>query len=218
MNLVKIATVECSLKEKFGVPKQSQMNELISKLNIEPNIPMESFVGLEDMSHIWIIFGFHQNKTQTAASVRPPLLGGNKRVGLYSSRSSFRHNNLGLSLVEIIKLNFDEHFIEVKGLDCVNETPVFDIKPFHPVADIPNVEPRLGWIKETLKKKELLVTFQCNPHEKLKQKIIEVLKFDPRPSYHHDVERVYGILIDDYNVRWKIDDFQKIIVLSVEKV
>lgn len=212
-----IGVVHSLFKEKFGVPKQSQMNTLESVIVVDKNIPIESFSGIEDMSHIWVIFYFHHNNPNTGATVRPPLLGGNKKVGIYSSRSSFRHNNIGLSLVRLIKVDWGLRQLVVCGLDCTDGTPVLDIKPYHPVADIPLGDVHCGWIEKTKKGQQLEVEFAIEVEPSLQMDIIQVLRNDPRPSYHQG-NQSYGMHFGEYNIIWLMKDKDTAVVIKLEKL
>lgn len=212
-----IGYIHSDFKEKFGVPKQSQMNELESTLIINKDIPFEAFKCIDQMSHVWVIFHFHINSEKAKAMVRPPLLGGNQKVGVFSSRSSFRFNNIGLSLTKLVSIDSEKRTITLGGLDCVDGTPILDLKPYHPVADIPKGEVHCGWIERTLKTKEYRVEFKIPIANILREKITSFLRNNPAPSFHEAGSRVYGVAFANYNIQFQFADDDKIVVIKVEE-
>ncbi len=210
-------------KEKFGIPRQSGLaNSVISKIVFEKDFcQKEYFEGLEKYTHLWIIWQFSETINKSISpTVRPPKLGGNKRVGVFASRSPFRPNHLGLSSVEIEKIHYDDMLgtiIYVKGADIMNGTPIIDIKPYLQYSDShPNASNGFA-----LNKKEKLLDVIYNKNifsifqkEKV-DNLIEILKYDPRPSYHDDKNRVYGMSYGDYQVKFKVED-NKLIIINIE--
>lgn len=195
-----IAHIKNDFQSKFGIPRQSGIVERIQgKIVFEPEYRTEAaFRGLEDFSHIWIIWGFSEVRmSDWSPTVRPPLLGGNKRMGVFATRSPFRPNPLGLSSVRLEKIEYTPDLgpvLTVSGADLMDGTPIYDIKPYlaytdsHPEAS--------GGFTDGLPERSL----EVNIPEKLKCKIppdklcalTEVLAGDPRPSYIDDPEREFG--------------------------
>lgn len=219
MQLHPIAHIQSIYKEKFGTPRQSGLvtNEK-SKINFEANYCFEDFTrGLDGMSHIWLVFGFHLIQYKEGQStVRPPRLGGKERIGVFASRTPHRPNQLGLSLVELIEVHKD--CLIVSGADLVHETPIFDIKPYHPQADRPG-NFQAGYIDQ-LTHHSLQVEWETSPPNDHLRLIAEnILSQDPRPSFHKDQDknREYGVLIENYNFKFKIEN-KYLKILSYERV
>ncbi len=209
-----IAHIENDFTEKFGVPRQSGMAEtVISKIVFSPKYQVkEAFRGLEEFSHIWILWLFSKaNKDKWSPTVRPPILGGNKRIGVFATRSPFRPNFIGMSSVKIhsIDLNSNEGpVIYVEGADLMNGTPIIDIKPYlaftdsHPMA--------LGGFTSYGKREKLNVIISENlqksiPESKL-QSLKTVLSLDPRPAYQNDPDRIYKMSFGKYEIHFSVDN------------
>ena len=212
MNLKVIAKIRTDFPNKFGIPRQSGLINTKAKIIFEKDYRNSaSLRGLEDFSHLWIIWEFSQNKREDwSPTVRPPRLGGNKRVGVFATRSPFRPNPLGLSSVKIERIYDDKEngtVIEVSGADLMDNTPIFDIKPYIPYTDCHT--DAVGGFSEDVFAQELKVEIP----EKIKQKInqedlsniTEILKSDPRPHYHNDDERVYGFEYSHYHIEFKVN-------------
>ena len=208
-----IAHVHTDFPSKFGIPRQSGLVEsLKGRIVFEPEFRTpEAFRGLEEFSHIWILWKFSESKKEHwSATVKPPRLGGKKRMGVFATRSPFRPNDIGLSCVKLDKVELDEKdgpVVWVSGVDLLDGTPVYDIKPYIPLADC-HPEASEGYTKET-KVHQLKVDF---PEELLNQypeekrdAIIGVLAQDPRPTYFQDPERVYGVPFAGFDVKFKVD-------------
>ena len=188
-----IAKIYTDFDDKFGVPRQSgRVSSLEGKIVIAPEYSdPNAFRGLENFNYIWLIFDFSlAHRDKFSPTVRPPRLGGNKRVGVFATRSPFRPNNLGLSSVKLEKIEKTSEGIclFVSGADLVNGTPIFDIKPYIPYADIH--DDATEGFTETTKYHSLEVDFPQNllniiPENKRKT-LIDCLADDPRPSYHDD--------------------------------
>lgn len=216
MNIEPIAFFHSPMTSKFGIPRQSGLVPgLEGKLVFEKDFRIpEAVKGLEDFDFLWLIWGFSENiKTEEAENwkpmVRPPRLGGNKRVGVFASRSPFRPNHLGLSSVKIDHLAFDEEkgpVIYVRGADLMDGSPIYDIKPYisycdsHPEAFSGFVS-REGW-------RTLEVIFPENLRKDVEDAgiIIELLSQDPRPSYQDSPERVYGMEYKGMDIRFTVKD------------
>jgi putative methyltransferase, YaeB/AF_0241 family len=193
-----IGHIESCYKDKFGTPRQPGLvSKSWARLKIRPDLqPEQALEGLEGFSHVWLIWVFHQNKvSKYHAKVHPPRLGG-KSMGLFATRTPHRPNPIGLSLVEIVKVEKDG--IIVAGADLVDGTPILDIKPYLPeVESIP--EARVGWTSEVQKdpieiqfnehaEKLLQGWVQRNPDKHLRELIVETLELDPRPVVYRGYE------------------------------
>ena len=209
-----IAYIYTDFKTKFGLPRQSGLiEEITGRIVFEKqySIP-EAFKGLEDFSHIWLLWEFSQaNKESWRPTVRPPLLGGNKRMGVFATRSPFRPNSIGLSCVKLEKIDYDKSLgtvLYVSGCDLMNGTPIYDIKPYLPYCD--SRPEATGGFTETLGERNLQVIISPDflgrvPEEKHKE-LIAVLAGDPRPSYQDDPEREYGFEFADFEIGFKVCD------------
>ncbi len=207
-----IGRIRTDLPTKFGVPRQSGLvAALQGSIVFEPDYRnADALRGLQDFSHIWLIWGFSQSMRETASpTVRPPRCGGNRRLGVFATRSPFRPNAIGLSCVELesIELATDQGpIIHVSGVDMVDGTPVFDIKPYLPYTDCrPEAT---GGYTDHLDDRTLQVIF---PGELLRviprehhAALIGVLSHDPRPSYQKDTERIYGLEFGRFDIRFTL--------------
>jgi len=213
-----IGRVESCFGEKFGTPRQSGLvPEAKGRIVFSEEVPAGACRGLEEFSHVWIVFLFDQvEEKETRWFVRPPRLGGNEKKGVFATRSPFRPNRIGLSLVALEGI-FDDS-LEVSGLDLVDGTVVLDIKPYLPYAEaLP--EAAAGFAKEAPVMLE--VDFADEVRGDLSDVkvalVTRVLSIDPRPAYHDDEERIYGCLIDDLNVKWQVRA-GRVIILSQESL
>lgn len=221
-----IAHIETDFKTKFGVPRQSGLaKETVGKIIFEPKYRVkEAFRGLECFSHIWILWEFSLTKKDDwSPTVRPPLLGGNERMGVFATRSPFRPNNIGLSAVKLIKIDFEEKFgpiIYVSGADLVNGTPIYDVKPYLPYAD--SLPDATGGFTDNLSERKLQVNIPDElinkVPEKDKQAIYEILSLDPRPSYIDDPERIYGLDYADFEVKFKVNGKSLTVTEIISKI
>lgn len=211
-----IAYFHSHFPTKFGVPRQSGIiNELRGYIIFEPKYRVrEALRGLEGYDYIWLIWEFSANRKDDEswyATVRPPLLGGNKAVGLFATRSPFRPNPLGLSSVRIERIDFETKnapVIYVLGADLMDGTPIYDIKPYVEYADS-HVDVRSGFVDDY--EWELLdVDFPSNLLERIsvdmRRSLIKVLELDPRPQYKDDKEKVYGMSYGGFDIRFKVSD------------
>ena len=208
-----IAHIKTDFKEKFGIPRQSGLvSEARGKLIFEKEYrAVEAFRGLEEFSHIWVLWQFSESiREDWSPTVRPPLLGGNKRVGVFATRSPFRPNPIGLSCVKLEKIEHtktDGPVLYVSGADILNDTPIYDIKPYLSYAD--SYPDAVGGFTDGLLERKLDVSindenFYTLP-ETLQNEIIKILSHDPRPSYKND-DKVYGMKYNDYEIKFKVDD------------
>ena len=207
-----IGHIHTDFPDKFGIPRQSGLvNALKATITFEPEyrIP-EAFRGLEEFSHIWLLWKFSKSeKEHWSATVKPPRLGGKKRMGVFATRSPYRPNDIGLSSVKLEKIEFDEKVgpvLYVAGADLMDGTPIYDIKPYIAYADS-HPEATEGFAG-AVKEKSLMVNFpqellEVYPEEK-RAAIVEVLKQDPRPAYDTDESRVYGVEFAGYDVRFTV--------------
>ena len=212
MNITPIAYFRSPLKEKFGVPRQrgiaTQLHGRIVLQN-EWNDP-ECLRGLEDFDYLWILWGFSANvDAPKHATVRPPRLGGNRRMGVFATRSSFRPNNIGMSAVRIVGIHKGTNVeIEVSGADLMDGTPIYDIKPYLPEFDA-HPEARGGFAsseKWTTLNVDIPDALRLRLGEEQCLLIEQLLAEDPRPHYHDNPERVYGMVVGGYNVKFKVVD------------
>lgn len=208
----KIGYIRTDFPEKFGIPRQSGIvSELKGEIYFQPEYRnVEGFRGLEGYSHIWLLWSFSENHEKGyTVTVKPPRLGGNKKMGVFATRSPFRPNNIGLSCVKLDGITIDEKkgpVLHVSGIDLMDGTPIYDIKPYLPYADChPEAT---GGFAEDVKEYQLEVVFpdellEIVPMEKRKA-ILGVLREDPRPAYHHDPERRYGVAFAGFDVRFHV--------------
>lgn len=203
-----IAHIKSDFKEKFGIPRQSGLVDTVSKIIFEKEFRVsEAFSGLSDFSHIWILWEFSKAKREKwSPTVRPPLLGGNKRMGVFATRSPYRPNNIGLSCVKLIKITHTKDLgpvLYVSGADLLDNTPIFDIKPYLPYTD--SVPDAKAGFTENLTERKLNVTpitplfFDLDSN--MQETIIKILAQDPRPSYKDD-ENEYGLRFADYEIKF----------------
>jgi len=221
MNCIPIGIVHSCFREKFGIPRQPGLVRAArGYLEMLPDYDRsDAFRGLDGFSHLWLIYAFHALPAgrEWKATVRPPRLGGNERLGVYATRSPFRPNPVGLSCVSLegIDTGHAQTRLLLSGLDLLDGTPVIDIKPYVPYSDaLPEARPGFA---EAAPAATLEVAFcqaaasACVHFEQrwpgLRELIMAVLSQDPRPAYHGDDEqRVYGVRLYDLDVRWQVYD------------
>ena len=209
-----IARMKSDFPDKFGIPRQSGLvDDLQSTIIFEPEYRnADALRGLEDFSHLWIIWQFSKAvRDAWSPTVRPPRLGGNTRMGVFATRSPFRPNEIGLSSVKIIGIEQTDKFgpvVHVAGADLMDGTPIFDIKPYIPYCDC-HFDATGGFT--TAAGAYLLEV--SDPHNLLnslpehkRKGLIGVLTHDPRPSYQEDSDRIYGLNFADFNVRFLIKE------------
>lgn len=229
MNFEPIGTIRSCFKEKFGIPRQAG---LVKSAEAEIRLPYakyrEAVDGLDQFSHIWVVFAFHQAKG-SKLRVRPPRMGGAKKLGVFATRSPHRPNPIGLSAVELLEIIRDgaDLVLRIRGVDLLDGTPVLDIKPYVRYADaIPRA--RSGWASES-PKASLKVSFSAKAlqqirHSKtknLKRLITEILRQDPRPAFQKKKkprtpeESHYAFRLHEFDVHWEIES-SRVRVLELE--
>lgn len=218
-----IARIRSQFPEKFGIPRQSGLvEELKARVVFEPEYrDPQALRGLEGFSHIWLIWQFSRSMgAGWSPTVRPPRLGGNERMGVFATRSPFRPNPMGLSCVKLEKVELstpEGPVLWVAGADLMDGTPIYDIKPYLPYADC---KPQaVGGFASAPKEATLTVDFPPQLLERVPQELREalsgVLAQDPRPTYHHDPQRVYGMAFGGLQVRFTVDG-DRLTVVEVE--
>lgn len=211
MKIEKIGHAITPFKTKFGIPRQGGIaNSIKARIVFEPKYrSAEAIKGLEGFNYVWVIWGFSENEEREfSPTVRPPRLGGNKRMGVFATRSPFRPNGLGLSCLKLEKIEYDKNdgpVLILAGADMVNNTPVYDIKPYIPHADLrPDAK---GGFADTIEDYILEVDFgSCKAilTEEEEKCLAEILREDPRPSYIENDDRVYGFLFDKYEIKFTV--------------
>ncbi len=208
MEIKPIAKIENDFSDKFAVPRQSGLSDIESKVIFEKEYSDKNALkGIEGFSHLWLIWGFSENiRESQSLTVRPPILGGNERVGVFASRSPFRPNNLGLSCVKLERI--ENGALIVSGADLINKTPIYDIKPYIPYSDCK--ENAKGGFTENRSFNTLEVELDDTLTKQLSEKQIktleQILKNDPRPAYHDDENRIYGFKFADFEIKFKVEN------------
>lgn len=223
MELEKIATIHTDFPEKFGIPRQSNLiPNLTGKIVFVPKYRnIDAVRGLEQYSHLWILWGFSNAKrTHFSLTVRPPRLGGKIRMGIFATRSPFRPNPIGLSSVTLTSIQLDQKLgpiITVSGIDMLDGTPIYDIKPYLPHIDShPNAT---GGFALSVTEQKLKVDFPPTLLEKIQKKeqdiVLALLAQDPRDRFIHDEKRIWGLTYQNYNIRFQVEKNQ-LSVIEVE--
>lgn len=214
--IVPIAHIKSDFPTKFGIPRQSGLVPNVqSTIIFEPAFwQAEAIRGLEKFSHIWLIWGFSENENAIwSPTVRPPRLGGNTRMGVFATRSTFRPNGLALSSVRLLsieKTQDDGSVLHIAGADLMDGTPIYDIKPYltttdcHPEARDGFVENADDYRLRVKIDKALLAGWSQTEEENLR----DILAQDPRPAYHKDPERIYGFEYAGYEIKFKVVNLQ----------
>lgn len=218
-----IAYIHNDLTTKFGVPRQSGLaNSLVSEIVFEPEYRVaDALRGITDFSHIWLIWSFSEARRRDwSPTVRPPRLGGNERMGVFSTRSPYRPNSLALSCVKLLRVGHKDgkgDYLIVSGADLMNGTPIYDIKPYLPYADsIPDASG--GFASDSGKLLNVVAddeALKLLPESK-KAGLFEILARDPRPQYHDDSERIYGMAFGGFEIKFRVDG-ETIYILSAER-
>ena len=206
-----VAYFRSPLTSKFGVPRQSGIvSELRGRIEFTDHYARpEALRGMDAFDYLWLIWGFSENvEAEKHSMVRPPLLGGNERVGVWASRSPFRPNNLGLSSVRISQVLADEAAIEVLGADLMDGTPIYDVKPYLSYVDShPDAR---GGFTDNHEWQHLKVEMRADDEAFFDETNLRVLKnllsLDPRPQYHRDEKREYGMPFMGFDVRFRVEN------------
>lgn len=217
-----IAHIQSPYNEKFGIPRQSGLAaDVYSTIIFEPEYRHpDALRGIEQFDYLWLIWQFSENADHPwSPTVRPPRLGGNTRLGVFATRSSFRPNALGLSSVRLLSVSTSPVYgsvLHVAGADLMDGTPIFDIKPYIPYSDS-HPDARAGYASQPPRK----LTVSCPDHiastiaDAVRNELFQVLAFDPRPSYHDAPGRIYGFKFYDYNVRFSVDADDILHIVSI---
>lgn len=223
MEIKPIAKIKTDFTDKFGIPRQSgRIEQLIGTIVFEKEFADKNCIkGIEQYSHLWLIWGFSENVSKEKhATVRPPRLGGNERIGVFATRSPFRPNNLGLSCVKLICANTSGAVptLTVAGADMLNGTPIYDIKPYIPYSDsVQNAKYGFAEREQTHKLEVLIEDEQANkiPADK-RDALYGILADDPRPAYQDDENRIYGMKFAEFEIKFTVCK-NKLEVKSIEK-
>lgn len=220
-----IAKIKNDFKEKFGIPRQSGIaRNMLSRIVFEPEYRVrEALRGIEEYSHLWLIWEFSEAKREGwSPTVRPPRLGGNKRMGVFATRSPYRPNPIGLSSVKLVSVDESEGeglVLTVSGADLLDGTPIYDIKPYLSFTD--SHPDAVCGFADRVKEQRLSVNF---PEELLsaipadaRDTLITVLEGDPRPHYKTDPDYEYGMRHGDYEIKFKVDG-DTLTVTAIERV
>lgn len=210
MDIKPIARIKNDFDDKFGIPRQSGCVKTEGRIVFEKEYQNPDYIkGIEQFSHLWLIWEFSENiNHKECATVRPPRLGGNIKIGVFASRAPFRPNNLGLSCVKLVGFEKAVNGFEliVEGADLMNGTPIYDIKPYIPYTDC--INDAAGGFAEKHKEHALNVEISENlinriPTKK-QQMLLDILKDDPRPAYHHDNDRIYGFSFSGFEIKFNV--------------
>lgn len=223
MDLKVIAKVKNDFPTKFGLPRQSGLSDVLSEIVFEKEYSIDdAFRGIEEFSHLIIIWGFSEAERENwSPTVRPPRLGGNKRVGVFASRSPYRPNSIGLTVVKLISIEKREGktVLTVSGADMMCGTPVYDVKPYLSFADA--VPDAVSGFADGVKDHSLDVVMERDFSNILDQERLDslnqILSQDPRPSYQNDPERIYGFEYADCEVKFSVTDNKTLYVKSITK-
>jgi tRNA (adenine37-N6)-methyltransferase len=218
-----VAFVRTPFAEKFGVPRQSGIvPEAEGRVEFTPEFAAVDFTrGLEAFSHVWLLTGFDRNPPWAGgATVRPPRLGGNERVGVFASRSPNRPNGLGLSLVQLLAI--EPGVLRVAGIDCVDGTPVYDVKPYLPYCEA-KPEARADWAQAAPVARSALAVviapeFAGQLGESVTALVRHLLQLDVQPAYQTDPERLYGMSVAGWNIRWRAGEGGTLVVVEVTRL
>lgn len=228
-NFNSIGTIHSCYKEKFGIPRQPALVNSLATIEIDSTYSnKEAFRELETFSHIWVVFVFHEIKNMNwKATVRPPRLGGNQRIGVFASRSMFRPNPIGLSVVELksIEQVNNKIILTIVGGDFLDLTPVLDIKPYISYADSVDTslsgyaaeKPAIKFNVDFSDKARKVIESAKNKYPQLNDIVVEVLQLDPRPAYQgkNSLNKEFSIKLYDFDVNWEIEG-ENILVTSLD--
>jgi len=225
-----IGYMKSPYKEKFGIPRQPNLVQVESYIEmVEPYNDLLAFEGIEEFSHLWLLWQFHDNKNQQQSQkfrpqVRPPRLGGNKKIGVFATRSMYRPSPVGLSVVQLkaVKKVGKSVRVYVTGSDLLDDTPIIDIKPYIQYSDAV-VTAQSGYAQDEPERKKVIWSEQAEiqkqqfiKQQKMNEQIVseleQVLSLDPRPAYQNDAERIYKMNFADLDVSFSVGGDDIIIV------
>ena len=224
-----IGIMKSPYKEKFGIPRQPNLVKVESYIEMQgPYNDLLAFEGIEEFSHLWLLWQFHDNKNQENSKfrpqVRPPRLGGNQKIGVFATRSMYRPSPIGLSVVKLkeVKKVGKTVRVYVTGSDLLDGTPIVDIKPYIHYSDAV-MEAQSGYAQEEPVRKYVVWSEQAELEreqlvqtkglsEQVIRELAEVLSLDPRPAYQEDPERIYGMHFADFNIKFIVNETSVLIV------
>lgn len=218
-----IAHIETCFDTKFGVPRQAGIVDTPGRIVFEPQYRVADAVrGLEGFDYIWLIWQFSKAvRDDWSPTVRPPRLGGNERMGVFATRSPFRPNAIGLSSVRLVETVIDPEIgpvLYITGADLMDGTPIYDIKPYLPYTDS-HPDARSGFATrpaEQLLEVEYSQSVLSTLPAHLQQALIDVLAHDPRPQYHNDPTRIYGMSFAGYEVKFSVSQ-SRLTLIDIQK-
>ncbi|MCL6249016.1 tRNA (N6-threonylcarbamoyladenosine(37)-N6)-methyltransferase TrmO [Acinetobacter sp. ANC 4945] len=228
-----IGYMKSPYREKFGIPRQPNLVQVESYIEmVEPYNDLLAFEGIEDFSHLWLIWQFHENKnansTKFRPQVRPPRLGGNQKIGVFATRSMYRPSPMGLSVVQLkaVKKVGKSVRVYVVGSDLLDGTPILDIKPYIQYSDAV-MDAQSGYAQDEPERKSVIWSEHAEQQkqafltkgsltEQLRAELEQVLSLDPRPAYQHDDERVYGMLFGGLNVKFQVSK-QHVLIVEISQ-
>lgn len=208
-----IARIHTDFSDKFGIPRQSGLvSGLHATIVFEPAYRnSDALRGIEEYSHLWLIWEFSKSKQEEwSPTVRPPRLGGNKRMGVFATRSPFRPNPIGLSSVKLLQVEWDTPVgpvLHVEGADILDDTPIYDVKPYLSYTD--SHPDAAGGFADDVRQYALTVMWEDQPveiPESVKSTLTGILQQDPRPSYQNDPERVYNLTFSDWEIQFRVSN------------
>ncbi len=218
-----IAHIHSPYSEKFGIPRQSNIVcDISSTIVFEPDYRnADALRGIEEFDYLWLIWQFSENlRSEWSPTVRPPRLGGNRRMGVFATRSSFRPNSLALSSVRLLNVEWQSPsgpLLIVSGADLKDNTPIFDIKPYLPYTDA-HPDARSGFAPQPdnkLLKVEYSDSELNKINDSLRKPLLELLSRDPRPSYHNNPERIYGFTFSGHEISFKVPNETTLQIINI---
>ncbi|MBQ3773088.1 MAG: tRNA (N6-threonylcarbamoyladenosine(37)-N6)-methyltransferase TrmO [Pseudobutyrivibrio sp.] len=213
MELKEIAYIKTGFTQKFGIPRQSGLADEIGYIVFTPEYRNPTYIeGITDYDYLWVLWGFSKNKPLEGGTVRPPRLGGEKHMGVFATRAPYRPNNIGMSSVRLLEVRQTEnegHILVVSGVDMLDDTPIYDIKPYIPYADA-HPDARGGFTDSLSKNQQVQVDFPKELLEKLPEDIrrsaIQVLSQDPRAGYDRGKQRDFRMAYHGYDIVFMATD------------
>ena len=213
MELKEIACIKTGFTQKFGIPRQSGLADEIGYIVFTPEYRNLTYIeGITDYDYLWLLWGFSKNKPLEGGTVRPPRLGGEKHMGVFATRAPYRPNNIGMSSVRLLEIRQTEnegHILVVSGVDMLDGTPIYDIKPYIPYADA-HPDARGGFTDSLSKGQQVQVEFPNKLLEKLPEDIrksaIQVLSQDPRAGYDRGKQRDFRMAYHGYDIVFMATD------------